>query len=76
MASVRIIRAAIDRGTADSAHEELERFIQIHSPGIVEKKQEKVFYFDAQLERKTPELRISSAAVDDFLSVCSFLVIL
>jgi hypothetical protein len=49
MASVRIIRAAIDRGTADSAHEELERFIQIHSPGIVEKEQQKVFYFDAQL---------------------------
>jgi hypothetical protein len=71
MASVRIIRAAMDRGTADPAHEELSKFIQIHSLGIVQKEQEKTFYFDAQLERKTPELRIASGVVDDFLSLCS-----
>ena len=64
----------MDRRTADPAYEELLKFIQIHSPGIVHKEQEKVFYFDAQLERKTLELRVASAAVDDFLSVCTFLM--
>jgi hypothetical protein len=66
MTSHRVIQAAINRGTADPAHEELLKFIQIHSPGIVQTEQEKVFYFDAQLERKTPEPWIASAAVDDF----------
>jgi hypothetical protein len=74
MASLRIKQVAVDRRTADLAHEELLKFAQIHSPGIVQKEQDKIFYFDAQLERKTPELQIASAAVDDFLSVCSLLV--
>jgi hypothetical protein len=71
MASIRIIRAALDRSIADSAQEELERFIQIHSPGVVQKEQGKVYYFDAQLKRKTSELQISRAAVEDVLPVSS-----
>jgi hypothetical protein len=74
MASPLIIRAAIDKRTADTACEELQKFIQTHSPDVVQKEKEKVFYFDAQLEPQTPELRIASAAVDGFVSVCSFLV--
>ena len=74
MASLRIIQAAVDRRMADPAYEELLKFVQIHSPGIVQKEQGKVFYFDAQLEQITPELRVSNAAVDDFLAVCSLLV--
>ena len=76
MASLRIIQAAVDRRTADPAHKELLKFVQVHCPGIVQKEQGKVFYFDAQLERNTPELRITNAAVDDFLSVCSLLLYL
>ena len=64
----------MDRRTAGPVHEELLKFVQVHSPGILQKEQGKVFYFDAQLERKTPELRIASAVVDDFLSVCFLLV--
>ena len=41
---------------------------------MVYKEKEKVFYFDAQCELKTPELRIASIVVDNFLSVYSFLM--
>lgn len=70
MASIQIIRAAMDKATVDPAHEELSKFIRIHSPGIVQKEQEKIFYFDDQLQQKIPELQIANAVVDDFLSVC------
>jgi hypothetical protein len=71
MASPRIIQAAVDRRTADLVHEELLNFVQNHSPGAAQKGQDKIFYFDTQLERKTPELQRTSAAVDGFLSVRS-----
>ena len=74
MSSIRIIQAAVEKRIADPAHEELLTYIQKHSPGIVQNEQDKVFYFDAQLEQKTPELRIAGAVVDDFLSVCFPLV--
>jgi hypothetical protein len=56
IASPRIIQAAVDRRTADLVYEELLNFVQNHSPGAVQKGQDKIFYFDTQLERKTPEL--------------------
>jgi hypothetical protein len=40
----------------------------------MKKEQDKVFYFEGQLERKTSELNIVSGAENDFLSVCSFLM--
>ena len=59
---------------ADAAREELSKFIPTHSPGSVQKEQGKVSYFDAQLDQKTPELRVASTGVHGFLSVCSLLV--
>lgn len=69
MASIRIIRTAMNRAVADPAYDQLSRFIQARSPGIVHREHEKSFYFDEQLQRNAAELHVAKAAVDDFISV-------
>jgi hypothetical protein len=71
MASRRVIQAAVDTDTADLVHQELLNFVQNHSLGAVEKGQDKIPYFDTQLERAAPELQGTSTEVDGFLSIRS-----
>lgn len=69
MVSPRIVLQSVDRAITDAAHAELVKFVELHSPGVVEKRPDMVLNFDKYL--KDPELQKAAAMVEEFLDVGS-----
>lgn len=69
MSSPRIELQAVDRTSADLAHTELTRFVDLRNPGVVGAQRDKVFFLDAYL--KSSDLQKTNSLVADFLNVCT-----
>jgi hypothetical protein len=67
MVSPRIALQPVDRAVADAAHAELAKFVDLRSPGVVDKRLDIVLNFDNYL--KTPDLQKTNTVVEEFLGV-------
>lgn len=67
MVSPKFASQPVDRVVTDAAHEELAKFVELGSPGVVDKRPDTVLNFDNYL--KTPSLQKTNAMVEGFLNV-------
>jgi len=71
MAPPKLVVRSIASTAADAAHEELFKFVESQTPGVVDKKPDTAPNFHAFL--KTEDLQKTNALVTDFLEVGSAL---
>jgi hypothetical protein len=68
MPSTTVVSQAVDRAAADAAHAELVKFVDMRSPGVVDKRIDAVLNFEGYL--KTLDMQKTNALLADFLDVC------